>query len=133
MNKQIKNTIGAVILFQFLAISFVLGGCKLLPGQDPVVVNAERTTAIALDTFDAFLKFEYEKKEELAKISPDIHKVAENIRKNGKNWLMTARELTKAYKQNRSAENKFNLMTALAVLQSAMSESQKYIAAIKPN
>lgn len=102
-------------------------GCALLPGQDPIVVNAERATAIAMDTFDSFMKYEFDNRVALARVSPDIHKVAERIRVNGKQWLLTARTLTKTYKANRSDENKFQLMTAVAVLQSAMAESQRYI------
>lgn len=114
-----------------MMLAFTPACTSILPNNDPVVVNAERVTAIALDTFDTFLKFEYENRERLEAISKDIHKVAENIRRNGKDWLLTARALTKAYKENRSPEAKFQLMTALAILQSAMSESHKYIATLK--
>src|SRR5688572_9560710 len=116
--KNLKQIAGWIILVQFFCLTTLFTGCSsILPGNDPVVVNAERTTAIALDTFDTFLKFEYENKESLEKISKDIHKVAETIRKNGKDWLVSARTLTVSYKKNRSPENKFQLMTAIAVLQ----------------
>jgi hypothetical protein len=122
---KLRN-LAALVLFAQL---FVLAsGCAILKGQDPIVVNAERTTAIALDVFDTFLHYEYDNREALAKISPDIHKVAETIRRHGKEWLITARNLTKAYKENRSDQNKFQLVTAISVLQSAMSESTKYLA-----
>jgi hypothetical protein len=104
-------------------------GCAAVErGQDPVVVNAERATAMALDVMDAFLQVEYLNRELLAQASPEIHQVAERVRTDGPKWLESARAATKAYKQNRSPENKFQLQTAIAVLQTAVTESQRYIA-----
>lgn len=103
-------------------------GCGTIDkGADPIVVNAERSTKIALVTFDAFLRYEYENKDLLAGIDPSIHKFAEQIRKSGKKWIESANNLTVVYKVNRTEENRFNLVTALAVLQAAMTESEKYI------
>lgn len=126
---KFKHFPAIAIFLQLFVLSFFLSGCgSLQPGADPVVVNAERVTAIALDVMDSFLKFEHQNRATLERISPDIHKVAENIRRNGKKWLESARALTVAYKANRSDENKFQLMTAIAVLESAIAESHKYIA-----
>jgi hypothetical protein len=112
-----------------IALLFVLAACSTLsPGADPVVVNAERTTALAVDTFDTFLHLEYNNRAQLAAISPEIHKYAETIRRNGQTWLQTARTLTQAYKTNGTAQNKASLETAIAVLAAAISDSQKYIA-----
>lgn len=100
-------------------------------GADQIVVNAERTTAIAVDTFDGFLKFEYNYRDQLTGV-PAIHKYAEVIRRDGPRWLETARNVTKAYKQNRSATNRANLKTAIAVLTDAISETQTYMTKVKP-
>jgi hypothetical protein len=110
-----------------LPAMLVFGCASILPGNDPIVVNAERTTEIALVTFDTFLKFEYDNKEMLLKVDPGIHKFAEQLRVKAPQWLESARFMTKAYKKNRTSENKFSLTTALAVLQAGMVESQKYI------
>lgn len=123
MNKRTIPTL-------FLAV--ILCGCaSILPGNDPLVVNAERTAAISLEVFDVFLKFEYDNREALAKISPDINRTAETIRRNGKNWILTLRAVTRSYKQNRTPEGKFALITALSVVQTAIAESQKYMS-VKP-
>lgn len=115
-------------LFLLCLPAFFLFGCaSIMPGHDPIVVQAERTTKIALATFDMFLKYEFENKEMLEKLSPDIHKFAEQVRRKGPTWLQSARNLTLTYKNNRSEENKFQLETAVAVLQAAVSESQKYV------
>jgi hypothetical protein len=98
-----------------LALLFVLAACSTLtPGADPVVVNAERTTALAADTFDTFLHVEYNNRAQLAAISPAIHTYAEVLRRNGQTWLQTARALTKTYEANRTAQNKASLQTAVA-------------------
>jgi hypothetical protein len=93
---------------------------------DPVVVNAEKTTALATDSFDSFLKFEYDNRAALQKASPQIKAYADVIRKNGQMWLQSARIMTRAYKNNRSADNKANLQTALAVITNAITQIQQY-------
>lgn len=115
-------------LILFVLLSFSISGCKSIGiGQDPIVVNAERTLSIALTTFDVFLKYEYDNRAALEQISPDIKKFADVIRRNGKNWIETANNLKIAYKHNRTEQAKVSLITALALVQSALNESQKYI------
>lgn len=110
-----------------------LSSCATIQtGNDAIVVNAERFTAVAADTFDLFVHTEYDNKAYLATIDPKIHSYANYIRVNAKNWLQSARTMTKAYKQNRSAENKANLTTALAVLAAGVTETQKYLLKAAP-
>lgn len=115
----------------FLSL-MICTGCgtigRILPGNDPIVVNGERTIKIAFETFDTFLKLEYDNRENLKKISPEIFNVAEKIRYQGPRWLDTAKTTLRAYKQNRTEENKFGAITALAVLQNGLTEAEKYIA-----
>lgn len=109
--------------------TLALQGCAtLVPNADPVVVNAERTTALAKDTFDTLLHVEFDNRAALGQVSPEIHRYAEVVRRNGTNWLQSARVLTQSYKLNRTPENKASLQTAIAVLQTAMTESNKYLA-----
>jgi hypothetical protein len=96
----------------------------LRPGQDPVVVRAEQTTVIAFEFVDAFLK--WERSNEMT-VGGEVHSFAETVRRNAPLWFTHARTLTKAYKSNRTPENKANLLTALAVLEAAMGEAQKHI------
>jgi len=114
-----------------LTLLLVLAACaQLQPGADPVVVNAERTASLAADTFDTFLKIEYDNRAALQTLSPAIHQYAETLRAKGPTWLASLRALTKAYKFNRSPENKASLQTAIAVVTAAMQESNKYIGQI---
>jgi hypothetical protein len=108
-----------------LAIALYCSGC-VTPGSDPVVVNAERTTQLALDVFDTFLLWEYTNRETLQVFDPKIKEAADFIGARGQAWLETARAMTKAYKENRSPENRANLNTALAVLRAGMGEAERY-------
>ncbi len=104
-----------------------MGCAGIQPGNDPVVVNAERTTTVAVTSFDSFLKYERSNDAELRSVNPQIHKFANKIRDNGQHWLQTARSTTQAYKNNRTPENKANLQTAIAVLQEAVNQINQYM------
>ena len=119
--------------FQHLAVAIAaiaalaLGSCAgILPGNDPVVVNAERVTAAAADTFDAAFNVEYQNHALLKEKSPAIVAYVNYARTNAPKWLATARQLTQAYKTNRTAANKANLQTAIATLTAAVNQLQTY-------
>lgn len=96
--------------------------------DDVIVVRTEQALYIALDTFDLFLKLEHQNQDALRKVSPRIHELAENIRRNGKDWIKSAQTAKNVYSRSRTAKNHANLTTAYKTLQSAISESKKYIA-----
>lgn len=95
--------------------------------DDHIVVRTEQALNIALDTFNIFLKIERDNQVGLEKVSPEIHKFAENVRRNGKNWIKSAQRAKNVYSQNRTAENHANLITAYKTLKTAIAESQSYI------
>jgi len=111
-------------IIPIIAATLLFSGC-VTTGHDPVVVQAERVTELAVDMFDAFLVWEYSNQEALSG-TPEVKAMADTIRANGVQWLTTARIMTRAYKQNRTKDNEANLETALEVLQTAMSEAAKY-------
>jgi hypothetical protein len=96
------------------------------PGNDPLVVNAERTTQLAVDVFDTFLQWEHTHRDTLAAV-PEIRRAADLIRAKGQDWLLTARSMTTAYKANRTPENQANLQTAIAVLRRGITEATQYL------
>lgn len=98
-----------------------------LHAPDPVVVDAEKTLLIARDTFNLYVHIEREHQDTLAKVSPEFHQFGTKLRGNAIGWLRTADRLKEAYKQNRTAENKALLFTALAVVSKALSETQTMI------
>jgi hypothetical protein len=105
---------GPVAVLALGALSLTLVGCgSVAPGSDPVVVYAERTTLVSMDTIDTFLR--YERANEAA-LGAKVHDVAESLRKQAPAALRSARSATKTYKANRNADNKATLETALAVL-----------------
>lgn len=133
MNGTTKRWAGwmaSVAVWAVLGVTVAMlggAGCASIEkGQDAVVVNAERTTALALEVFDAFLQWEFENRAALA-VVPEIRKTADTIRRGGITWLQSARAMTKAYKANRTPENKANLETALEVLRAAVREAQSYL------
>ncbi len=95
---------------------------------DKIVVSAEKTGAIAADVFDKFMQFERQNEIALAAKSPAIHKVAEEIRANGKQWLLDLDKAKVAYQSNRgAAESKTNLQQIMAVVQSAIASALTYM------
>lgn len=101
-------------------------GCSTLQvGADPLVVNAERTLEVSRATLDAFVRFEFNNR---AKCPPEIQAAAEKIRREAPEWFGRAMRLKLAYKQNRGADSKADLMTAIAVLSTAASEAATALA-----
>ena len=113
-------------IFLLLLPLLLAGGCATLkPGADPVVVNAERTIEVARATLDAFVRFEFNHR---AKCPPEVQASAERIRKAAPEWFARALRLKAAYKQNRGADHKADLLTAIAVLSTAASEAATALA-----
>ncbi len=119
----------------------LLVGCPALqPGADPVEVDAEKTVGVASDTFDTFLKMEYENVDLVRSNAPGVHKFAEYLRQpmayQGTNYardiviVLQANTVRRAYKLNRSADNKASLTTALAVVSTALKETQDDLTAL---
>jgi hypothetical protein len=109
----------AVILL--LLPILLCGGCATLaPNADPVVVNAERTIEVARVTLDQFVKFEFNNR---AKCPADVQAAAERVRRDAPELFKRVMKLKLAYKQNRNADGKADLMTAVAVLSSVASEA----------
>ena len=97
------------------------GGCATLnPSADPLVVNSERTIAIAKETLNAFVSFEFNHR---AKCPKEVQLAAETIRREAPAWFARAMKVKLAYKANRGPDQKADLMTAVAVLSTAASEA----------
>lgn len=94
---------------------------------DPIVVNAERTLSAARDTFKFIAHEERQNQALFEKVSPNIHSFVENIRRNGVGWLRTAEAMKTAYKQNRTAENKANMLTAISIVSTSLAQSRQYL------
>lgn len=110
------------------AICMLMGACaQLQSGSDPVVVRAEQTQTISKDTLDAFVTYERNNDATLRALNPQIHTYANYVRAHGQQWLRTLQAEKLAYKNNRTGENKANLLTAVAVLQEAVKQIGIYM------
>lgn len=108
-----------------ILLLFVVGCATVDPNADPVVVNAERVASMSADTIDTFLHWEYQNR---ATLPDEIKAVAQATRLNAPKAILSLRALTKAYKRNRTAENKATLITAQAVVSELAAEAQKWLA-----
>ena len=113
-------------VLSILLVLFAASCAGIAPGHDPVVVNAERTTVLALDAVDTFLLWEFENRTALAAV-PEIKERADYLRRHAPAWFTTARDLTRAYKQNRTAANKVNLDTVIVILKRASAQANQYL------
>jgi hypothetical protein len=118
--KPRANAFAAIV-----AIAILAGCASLHPGQDPVVVRAEQTTQISFEVLNQFVT--WERANEVL-VGPDVNRFANEIRLHAPVWFTRVRELTKVYKANRSPENKASLLTAIAVIETAMAQAQRVLA-----
>ncbi len=97
--------------------------------QASVVVNAEKTLRVSKDTFDLFLKLEYQNQALVKAKWPQIHQFAEYIRRNAPTWLITANNAKNAYKHGNG--NLQALMSAIDTLTSNSTQAQTYISQLQ--
>ena len=123
------------ILPLLLLLSLAPGCATLDPKADPVEVRAEQAVSIAFSTFDTFLKLELAQEARLKKSAPacvDFAKWLTERQPDGKarglSLIESANNVRRAYKLNRSPENRASLISALAAIESALAETQKQLA-----
>lgn len=109
------------------AIVAIVSCSTIQPGNDPVVVDAERVQNVSKDTLDAFVTYERNNDAVLRSLNPAIHTYANYVRAHGQQWLRILQAEKLAYKNNRTAENKANLLTAVAVLEEAVKQIGIYM------
>ena len=121
-----------LIAIKILAAVLLLNGCAgIRPGNDPFVVNAEKSTTVAVEAVNTFLKFEYDNQALVKSKAPVIHNYAYYLRANAPLLISDATTLITTYKNNRTPANKANLQTALAVLSKVVSQITQYTSQIK--
>lgn len=116
-------------ILPLLFAAFMLQGCAT-----DIVGKAEQTTKVSLINFRDFVRFERANEAQLLELNPGIHQLAQKLRhkecptcdQNDIRWLETARHSTEAYRLNRTSDNKFQLETAIAVIQTALDEITEY-------
>jgi hypothetical protein len=117
--------VSLIILVLALPLIPLTGCASLDPNADPIVVRVEQTIATAMPTFNVFLQLE--RSNEVV-WGASVHRVAEDIRANGTNYVGSLDRVKRVYQSNRTPENKANLVTSLATVQSLITEAQANIA-----
>lgn len=130
------NKTRQITLIPLLAASLFLQGCAAVQkGSDPIVVDAQRSTLLAKNTFDLIETVDYDSYSAFKAIDPKsaaaFRTFVNYIRANQYQWLKSARDLTKAYQASKTQANASALNSAIAVLTSVTEEANKYLTQIR--
>jgi hypothetical protein len=121
-------------LHKLMAIALLAGlipvfsGCRLLKGEDPLLVRAEQSIRFAYVVTDSFLKFEYDNRQQFPALKP----VADRIRVNAPIVLKRALDATEVYKKTRSRGDADVLVQNLAVVETMTRNTQDLTATALP-
>jgi hypothetical protein len=91
----------SLLLFPILCLLMLQGCLKpsaVKPGNDPVLVNMERSYGAAVDTLDSFFKYEYENRSMLPKAAVDF---AADMRPKAKKLIIDTDAGIKLYRSTR--------------------------------
>lgn len=117
-----------------LLLAFLLVGCGTIQeGSEKFVVRTEQAQAMALDAVDAFLLFEDSNSDTLWKLDPGIKYAADSLRTTWPAADASATRALRAYKRNRTADNKVTVQTAIAVLEQLKTEAQTWLVKSQPS
>lgn len=95
---------------------------------DQTLYEAEKAIVTAHKSFNAFLTWEMLNR---AILSVDVSRVADTIRLNEERWLASAHALRDAYVATPTAENKDKLQLTLNLINTALAEATRHMAANK--
>jgi len=115
-----KPTLAALTLCLLTACATVR------PGNQSAEVRAEQTLSVSLAALDSFVAFEHRRRADVPTLVRDV---AARVRLNAPRALDSANALRLAYKGNRNAQNQAGLLTALAVVESLVSEIRVWVPA----
>ena len=110
------------------------------PGNDPIVVNAERVAAASLASFEAVVKYDHENLAVMKQYAPGVHATIQKLRKEFPPAWRQFRAATKTYKASRTVDNEDALSNAAAELANqqamadqALEDATREIGAARPN
>lgn len=113
---------------------------------DQIILDAQKTTAIAAETFNEFLILDRRYEVLIKAKVPEVHTAAEYLRAQvdyqplggplkqlprGVMWLKKARDATKAFQNNRTADGKANLITVINTVKDLIRKSKDNIVQIQ--
>jgi len=133
MKKLILSLILPLAMITFTASPIALVGCAngvhvaaVEPGNDPIVVHSEQAYQLAFDTLDALYQSDLDNRTLILKYAPEVHKQINALKPRANKALLNAKNILKAYKDNRTAENQRTLDTYFKTLEAILKEAQTY-------
>jgi hypothetical protein len=109
-----------------LTLCLLTACATVRPGNQTVEIRAEQVLAVSLSALDSFVAFEHRRR---ADVPPLVRDVAYRVRLEAPKALDSANALRLAYKGNRSAANEAGLLTALAMVETLVSEIRVWVPA----
>lgn len=116
------------VVMLFLLPLLFTGCAGVEPGSDPVVVNAERGLAVSVEVVQSFMNIDHAHRDWFKANAPDVHAAAETLRRKFPSAHDSALALIKAYKRNRTPENKASMLTAMALVNQLSIEASAWLA-----
>jgi len=110
-----------------LCLLAILNACaSVAPGNDPVLVNAQRTARTAHTSFDFLFKIERDNDALVRQNIPAVHTAVNELRRKAPKAEADLWSAIETYRTNRTADNKANLNTYLAVIQNLLDVAASY-------
>jgi len=112
-----------------------LAGCQpfkvaeVLPGNDPLVVNAERMAAASLASFDAVTQYDHRNLEFMKTQLPAVHEQVQALRREFPPVYRAFRDSTKLYKTTRQPEAATEMNKLLRQVQEKGTQAQEALGA----
>src|SRR5512140_1723741 len=122
------------IMFALTVVALLLAqGCKsTLPGNDPVLVDGERSMQVSFGTLDALLKAEYDNRVALKTVNVDAKHIADQLRSRGPAALTSLCDALMAYTGSPKGSDTSNLQTWLSTVESLARDAPTIFAAKRP-
>jgi len=101
---RLTNPLIAILVMTAVTMGLFSTGCaSVKPGNDPVLVNAERAEQIGFDAIDGLLKIETANRAEFAKLVPGATAIADQIRAKTPDAIHAVDRAIDAYKAAKKA------------------------------
>src|SRR3954464_11684627 len=104
---------------------FTIGCASILPGHDPVLVNAQRLQESALTAIVEFCHWERLHISLLQEpLKTEVHALAEDIRRNGLRYVDDLNAARLSYKAAHTADASNNVASATAALRTLLEKTE---------
>lgn len=109
-----------------IPLLFLCSCATILPGNDPVLVNAERTAQSSHQVLDLLFTVERDNEAVIKRTQPKIHDAVNSVRRKAPAAEDNLQKAIDAYRDHRDAQHKADLGTYLATLQALLDIASDY-------